>query len=55
MPRQLVDIGPDHRPWQAGVGDPARQFGIDEVANPRLRTEPKSKLAKRMKKKEVAA
>jgi len=38
-----------------GAGLAFVNFGIDEVANPRLRTEPKSKLAKRMKNKEVAA
>jgi len=38
-----------------GAGLAFVNFGIDEVANPRLRTEPKSKLAKRIKNKEVAA
>jgi peptide/nickel transport system permease protein len=38
-----------------GAGLAFVNFGIDEVANPRLRTEPKSMLAKRIKNKEVAA
>jgi peptide/nickel transport system permease protein len=38
-----------------GAGLAFINFGIDEIANPRLRTEPKSKLAKRNKNREVAA
>src|SRR5438552_2157415 len=38
-----------------GAGLAFVNFGIDEVANPRLRTEPKSKHAKRNKNREVAA
>jgi peptide/nickel transport system permease protein len=38
-----------------GAGLAFVNFGIDEIANPRLRTEPKTRLAKRHKNKEVAA
>ncbi len=38
-----------------GAGLAFINFGIDEIANPRLRTEPKPKLAKRNKNREVAA
>jgi len=38
-----------------GAGLAFINFGIDEIANPRLRTEPKSKLVKRNKNREVAA